>query len=172
MYWKAGNTGFLILSKRILAVRALLNNQKKKIEQEKTSARRGGFLICPLLSRTAVGIQSTKLCGSLVDAPFGGRGEEKSSLITILRYPITSNIQIRQQDHRASVLLAHCFPQPLHGFRRISRSILPVEIVAGKNQFARALSRPCFRRWLGRRRAQSLPFSRQCRSSGAPVGIR
>jgi len=43
MYWKAGNTGFLISIKRILAVRALLNNQKKKIEQEKTSARRGGF---------------------------------------------------------------------------------------------------------------------------------
>jgi len=43
MYWKAGNTGFWILIKPILAVRAFLSNQKKKIEQEKTSAWRGGF---------------------------------------------------------------------------------------------------------------------------------
>ena len=44
MCWRAGNTGFLILIKRILGVRALLNNQRKNRTRKNLRAARRFFL--------------------------------------------------------------------------------------------------------------------------------
>jgi hypothetical protein len=105
---KAGNTGFWTLIKRILA--ALLSNQQEEVTTTKKPPSRTEVFNCGRLSRTTVGFQGAKLCGSLVTAFLGRHGEKKSSLIAILWYSIASNVQICEQYCGAGVLPAHRFP--------------------------------------------------------------